>query len=94
MHCQSCGTPKDPSAPEVYPYPDDGLTDRPIDPLMEVAVEPSGGRWKSATVCHHCFHRLSPDLWISRACWESLNPAVGFDQLPDKTASESGTGGV
>lgn len=85
MQCQSCGVDKDPNTLEVYPYPEtERLTTSPIRPLLELWCEPSGSKkWKEVTVCHHCFHRLDPDMWISQHCWESLSPVVPFDALPD-----------
>jgi hypothetical protein len=79
--CLACGVEKDRSIREVYPYAEeDGLIDDPIDPLMEIQCR--GRDWRVVTVCFDCFHRLSPDMWISEACWLSLNPVTPYDQLP------------
>lgn len=85
MKCHACGVEKDPSALEGYPWPEeDSITDEPIPPFFELDVEPSdgGGRWRRCTTCHSCFHRLSPDVWISQRGWESLNPVTPFADLP------------
>jgi len=84
MKCHGCGVEKDPSVKEVYPYPSDGLTDDPMEPLItfDCSVSPGGGGWKMVIVCHECFHRLDPDMWICQSIWESINPVVPFDSLP------------
>ena len=66
---------------ECYPYPDDGLIETPIDPLLEIDCQ-DGNDWRKVTVCHECFHRLDPDQWISKACWMSLAPITPFEKLP------------
>ena len=72
---------KDTSVAEIYPYPDDSVvTDQPVDPLF--AIDCQGGDWRVAIVCHHCLHRLNPDLWISERCWEGLDPVTPFGGLP------------
>ena len=88
--CQACGAVKDRSCKEVYPFPVDHLIDTPIDPLCELDCQ--GGPlndgsgycdFRRVTVCHACFHKLSPDMWISQSCWESLSPVVPFKDLPE-----------
>ena len=37
---------------------------------------------RMAVVCHECFHRLQPDMWIDERCWELLNPVRPYDSLP------------
>lgn len=84
--CHGCGAVKDPAAREVYPYPEDDVTTaRPVSPLFELDVEPHerGAAFKVATVCHHCFHRLQPDMWISQRGWEAINPVTPFGDLPE-----------
>jgi len=78
--CLACGVEKDTSIKEVYPYPDDGIIDEPIEPLMNIDCQ--GADWRVATVCHECFHKLEPDMWISDRCWLALKPITPFDQLP------------
>lgn len=89
--CHGCGASDDRSRLRVYPWPnEDHITDRPIGPSFELDVAPDDddeqewppSRWKRASVCHACFHRLDPDLWISQGMWESLGPLVPFEQLP------------
>jgi hypothetical protein len=80
--CLSCGAEKDISVKEVYPYPEeDRFIDEPIDPLMSIDCQGTND-WRVVTVCHHCFHKLDVDMWISERCWVSLNPITPFDQLP------------
>jgi len=79
--CLACGVEKDDSVKEVYPYPDDGLIDDPIDPFMMIDCQRERD-WRVVTVCHECFHRLQPDQWISDLCWKSLNPLRSFEELP------------
>ena len=89
--CLACGVEKDISVKEVYPYPEDGLIEDPIDPLSTIDCEgPRIGDvkdWRVVTVCHHCFHRLNPDQWISDKCWASLKPVTPFEQLPKLSTS-------
>lgn len=80
--CLACGVLKDPSIKEVYPYPEDGLIDEPINPLMTLDCQGPLGDCRVVTVCHACFHRLDPDMWISDRCWLSLDPVTPFAQLP------------
>lgn len=78
MRCHGCGVAKDMTAPEVYPWAaEDGLHDGPIRPLLAVNVDD-----RTATVCHACFHRLSPDVWVGREAWEAIDPATRYDDLP------------
>lgn len=84
--CHGCGVEKDLTQKEVYPYPEDAIvTDRPVVPLYSLECEPTdeGGKWKHVMVCHHCFHKLEPDMWISERCWESISPQTAFDALPE-----------
>lgn len=87
QRCMACGVEKDTSLKETYPYPDDGvIVDEPIEPLTTIDCQ--GPRvhdvtdWRIVTVCHHCFHKLDVDMWISEACWRSIQPIVPFEQLP------------
>lgn len=83
MKCYGCGVCKDVQKEEVYPYPDeDGITDSPISPFFVVECESSIG-WKAVVVCHECFHRLQPDLWIGERCWLGINPVVPLEKLPN-----------
>jgi hypothetical protein len=82
--CHGCGAVKDYAVLEVYPYPDDHIvTDVPIQPLFVLEVEPEdpAGLWRQATVCHHCLHRLDPDMWISERMWRGLTPVTPFAHL-------------
>ena len=33
-------------------------------------------------VCHECFKKLDPDMWISENYWININPSIPFDKLP------------
>lgn len=87
--CLACGVEKDTSVKEVYPYPDDGFIEEPIRPLMQIDCQ--GTRpyidqalaWRVVTVCHVCFHKLDPDMWINDEIWESIKPVTPFEQLPN-----------
>lgn len=82
MKCYGCGKEKNPFEKETYPYEDDTLTtEEPIEPLIVLECESSLG-WKGVVVCHDCFHRLDPDMWIGERCWNSLDPAVKIENLP------------
>lgn len=87
MKCHGCGVEKDFKDKEKYPYPEDILFgDAQIDPLFQIDCQPykfNDAGWKRVTICHNCFHKLQPDMWISRDCWESINPVVPFNELPD-----------
>lgn len=91
MKCYGCGIDKDLSKDEVYPYPEeDRLTTDPVPPLFvfecqSEAREPEGGScYRAVVVCHECFHKLDPDMWIGEAsCWRPLNPVVPFEKLPE-----------
>lgn len=69
----------------MYAYPDQGLCDdEPVDPIVELEVQPDvrGDPYRECRVCHNCFFRLSPDMWIGENCWRKLNPVVPFSDLP------------
>ena len=85
VKCMGCGVCKDLSQLEVYPYhEEDSICDDPITPILEVDCQPYDyAPWKRVLVCHECFHRLSPDLWIHQWGWEKLNPVVPYHELPD-----------
>jgi len=81
QRCQACGVEKDTQANEIYPYPDDGIIYEPINPLMTIDCQ-GADEWRVVTVCHDCFHKLSPDMWIHEISWQSLNPRIPFHELP------------
>jgi len=83
--CDGCGVEKDINVKELYPYPDKGrFVEEPIDPLLTIDCEPWEGKkgWRRVTVCHNCYHKLDPDMWISSRCWEKLKPITPFEKLP------------
>ena len=81
VNCLACGVEKDTEIKEVYPYPEDGLVDYPIRPVWYLDCQ-DGSDWRYVVVCPECFHRLDPDQWISRRCWEHLDPITPFEALP------------
>src|SRR5262245_32446249 len=81
MKCLACGVEKETSLKEIYPFPEDGIiSNTPVQPLF--AIDCQGLDWRVAIVCHACFHKLNPDMWISDRCWLSLNPIPPFEDLP------------
>jgi hypothetical protein len=90
MKCYGCGIEKDMTQLETYPYPEeDRLVDEPIEPLFVMECQAKehlpDGSWgfRAVVVCHECFHKLDPDMWIGEdTCWEPLKPVIPFNQLP------------
>ncbi len=83
--CPVCLTIKDTEVKEVYPFPDDHIVLHPIDPLMEMDVQPDDcdtGKWRRIAVCHQCYHRLQPDMWISEECLRQVQCKTPFTELP------------
>jgi hypothetical protein len=91
INCFGCGIEKDTDILEVSPFAkEDYLIDDPIEPLFILDCEgdpipndPNNySEYRMVVVCHVCFHALSPDMWIGKECWESINPKVPYDKLP------------
>jgi len=85
MKCCGCGAEKDMSVLEIYPFPEDEtFCKEPIQPLLSLECQPNdkSGEWKLPIVCHECFKKLDPDMWISEKCWIGINPTVAFESLP------------
>jgi len=90
MKCLACGVEKDPAQKELYPYDDGQVQDEPIAPLYRLDVQgpaipnhPMGySEYRETVVCHECFHRLEPDMWISEECWKRLSPVTPYNLLP------------
>lgn len=85
--CFSCLSEKDTKNKEIYPYPDDDITDEPISQLFVIPVDdPNQPGFRICLICFECFHKLrlinGPDQWMSRSEWEYLNPKINFDNLP------------
>jgi hypothetical protein len=86
MQCFGCGVEKDTEKPERYAGNLDIRKDKDVEPLLVLDVEPWGEDpepWRAAVVCHSCFDRLEPDMWISSNCWHSIGPALEFRGLPE-----------
>lgn len=90
-YCFGCGIEKDMNILELYSFgEEDGLCDDPIVPLFVldcqgplIPNDPNNySEFRMVVVCHACFHALSPDMWIGKSCWESINPKVPYDKLP------------
>lgn len=82
--CLACAVEKVATFKEIYPYPNDGIIDdEPIEALITLDCQGEQD-WRVASVCHECFHKLQPDMWISEACWSALDPVTPFVQLPQK----------
>lgn len=90
--CLACGIEKDINSREVYPYKDDCITtEEPVQPLFELECQANIDHtdFRIVTICHNCFHKVQPDMWMSQGEWESLNPVTNFNdlpKLPDKDA--------
>jgi hypothetical protein len=87
MKCFGCGVNKNYDVLEVYPYPEeDRLCDGPIEPLFALEVQPNkvdfDGKWRMTVVCHECFHKIQPDMWIGENCWIAIDPVIPFNDLP------------
>jgi hypothetical protein len=89
--CYGCGVEKDMNVLESSPWAkEDHLTDQPIPPLSVLEIEPDAddADWRIGVVCHECFHKLSPDMWISESCWKRIDPRVPLTDLPFNTDPE------
>ena len=93
-YCFGCGVEKDMLLYEVSPFAEeDALCNNPIEPLLEldcqgppIPNDPHNySEYRRVVVCHGCFHKLSPDMWISEDGWKALNPKVPYDKLPHVT---------
>jgi hypothetical protein len=85
MRCFGCGVEKDTEKLERYSGSLGITKEEDIEPLFVLDVEPwesSPGPWRAAVVCHACFDKLEPDMWISSSCWRSIDPVLRFEQLP------------
>jgi hypothetical protein len=82
--CPCCLAVKDIDVKEVYPFPEEvRFIEDPIDPLLELDVQPAGdGEWRRIRVCHQCFSKLDPDMWISEHCLKSIGCKTPFTDLP------------
>jgi hypothetical protein len=81
--CQACGVEKDTEVLEYFPYDHGIIKDEPIPPLLTIGCQPNDtSNFRKVTVCHSCFFKLDPDMWIGEECWKKLNPVVPFKDLP------------
>lgn len=80
--CQACGTEKGTDIQEVYPYPEDDYFDNdPITPLFDMELQLLDKTFRKVTICHECFHKIKPDMWLGLNEWESLQPVTPVEQL-------------
>ena len=42
-----------------------------------------GSNCYAAILCWPCFWAYEPDMWINKAIYESKNPMIPFDKLPE-----------
>jgi len=85
MKCFACRAERDPHGRAMYPYPEDYIdTEKSVPQLLVLECE-GEAEFRVAVVCHDCFHKLDPDMWVSKRCWESLRPHVPYDQLPEES---------
>lgn len=84
MKCLACGIEKDVSRLEYYPYKE-LCSEDPISPiLIGLECECNDGRIRLVNVCHECFHKLDPDMWINEEEWKSINPITEINELEFK----------
>jgi len=88
--CSACGIKKEMCVLEKYQYQNDGIvTDEPILPLLELDCQSNNGReFRRVSLCHVCFHKVLPDMWMSQRGWELLNPIIHFNDLPKLSDKE------
>jgi hypothetical protein len=85
MECYGCGVKKDMTILEQSPYwKEDCLSDEPIQPLfvIECQSDTDQSDFRNVVVCHECYHKLEPDMWISESMYKALNPKIPFQQVP------------
>lgn len=89
--CQACGVEKDDAVLEYYKHDDSLVQNEPIRPLFDLECQSKSDYddFRIATVCHECFHKLDPDMWIGESCWESLTPVVPFGKLAPTNQGEA-----
>ena len=83
--CHACLVEKDMSVREMYHPEDERL--KPIEPLLQLDVQPFVAEnekhgWRRVMVCHACFRKLDPDMWISDECLIKIGCKTPYDQLP------------
>ncbi len=91
VNCFGCGIEKDTNTLELSPWAEqDGLYDGLISPLFvldcqgdRISNDPNRySEYRQVVVCHYCFHALEPDMWISKSCWENINPKIPYEKCP------------
>lgn len=76
---------------EISPYhEEDVICDSPIPPLSVIECSAKNNHLdvcKIVVVCHECFHKLQPDIWIGEEHWEGIDPVISFDKLPNNNVA-------
>jgi hypothetical protein len=86
--CFGCGVEKDTEVLEFYTLDTGIVQDEPISPLFLLCCEGPGDEpMRQTMVCHGCFHRLDPDMWIDHRGWAGIEPRVPFERLPGHDTS-------
>ena len=85
--CFACGRFTD-EVTEGGPTPEEaGQWERWVTGVLDIV---DGKKCRAAVVCWPCFWKTDPDMWISPAQWDALQPRVPYAQLPlfDHTAPD------
>ena len=83
--CLACGIEKDIREEEMYPYEEDNITtEGPIQPLLNIECQSNTDHtdFRIVTICHNCYHKIQPDMWMSQGEWELIRPVTNFNNLP------------
>lgn len=82
VNCFACGIEKDMDILESSEFnPDFGYTNQLRAPIFVLDVD-GPNEFRQTLVCHTCFIKLDPDMWISKKCWDTLNPKIQYHKLP------------
>lgn len=82
IRCFACGRYVDEVGPGEGPTADEaGQTHRWAAGVLDVRRH-SAGHCFAAVACWPCFWKARPDLFVSAATWEALEPSVPFARLP------------
>jgi len=84
IRCLACGTEKNLDELEIFPHEDMLTQDEPIQALVTIECQSNDdpADFRIAIVCHDCYFKLEPDMWISEACWLEINAITPFSVLP------------
>jgi hypothetical protein len=86
VKCLCCGADKELGILTTYPYDGTLTREAPVEQLLCIECQGTTG-FRMAIMCHECWHKLEVtrgiDMWIGQECWDSLDPATPYDQLPE-----------